>query len=131
VGSDSSPSERKALMFSKIRRGLVLRGCLLSVVVLAVMATPAAGAPWLETSIPGPQESAAWNGRPGQDVSCPSGTSCMAVDDGSAYTWNGAEWTNQALPNPKAGWTELHGVSCSSGTACTVVGRDGDMTHPW
>jgi hypothetical protein len=47
VGSDSSPPERKSSMFSRVRRGLVLSGCLLSVVEVAVVAGPgAASSSW-------------------------------------------------------------------------------------
>jgi len=66
-------------------------------------------------------------------VSCTSsGAACTAV--GFYYNtanttlsvaehWNGKAWVIQKSMNPKgAFYSELYGVSCSSGTACTAVG---------
>ena len=66
-------------------------------------------------------------------VSCPSGTACTAV--GSAFdraagrtvnlaeAWNGTRWRVQAVPNPVGSVNgSLHGVSCTSRSACTAVG---------
>jgi hypothetical protein len=80
-------------------------------------------------------------------VSCTSATACVAVGYASgtktgsidvplAERWNGTTWTIQTTPNPvRSSVTELHGVSCSSATACTAVGStarpktgDVDMT---
>ncbi len=64
-------------------------------------------------------------------VSCTSGTACIVAgdyDNGTgtvtlAEAWNGARWTIQATPNPSgATASELDGISCASGTACTAVG---------
>ena len=41
-----------------------------------------------------------------------------------AETWNGTSWSSQTTPNPVgAAGSELLGVSCISGRACTGVGR--------
>ncbi len=65
-------------------------------------------------------------------VSCPSATACTAV--GSAFgkagrtvnlaeAWNGTRWRVQAVPNPKGSANgSLHGISCTSRSACTAVG---------
>jgi hypothetical protein len=65
-------------------------------------------------------------------VSCPSALSCVAV--GSQYygadpteavveRWNGSVWRMQDIPSPAgATRTGLNGVSCTSGTDCTVAG---------
>jgi hypothetical protein len=73
----------------------------------------------------------------GQDVlnavSCTSATACTAVgDDGAglnygnytlAEAWNGTDWTGEAIPNPTgASTSSLNSVSCTTITACTVVG---------
>ncbi len=65
-------------------------------------------------------------------VSCPSSTLCIAAGEAlnsSAVTtafaeeWNGTEWKTQTTPNPaEATFSGFRGVSCSSTTACTVVG---------
>jgi hypothetical protein len=69
-------------------------------------------------------------------VSCPSATSCVAVGDsrtGAAdqtlvKRLTGNKWTIEPSPNP-AGAIEasLHGVGCTSATACDAVG---DSTAP-
>lgn len=66
-------------------------------------------------------------------VSCPSADSCTAVGsrtDSSgtvlalAEHWNGSTWAIQATPNPAGtGFSTLNGVSCTSATDCTAVGR--------
>jgi hypothetical protein len=66
-------------------------------------------------------------------VSCTSSTECTAVGDyenGSgakaplAERWSGSEWKVQTAPSPSgAKWAALAGVSCTSSTACTAVGR--------
>ena len=82
---------------------------------------------WAVQSTPNPSQSSGLLG-----VSCSSGTACTAV--GSyvnsaavsvtlAEHWNGTKWTVQSTPNPSgAQYSQLLGVSCSSGTACTAVG---------
>jgi hypothetical protein len=68
-------------------------------------------------------------------VSCSSRTACIAVGEswhGSiihhalAERWNGSNWAIQRLPKSAVGpELELHGVSCSSASACTAVGAIG------
>jgi hypothetical protein len=93
--------------------------------------------PWRISSTPNPSgaTASALAGAPfagGTHISCSSSTACTGVGfykNGSgipstlAERWNGTEWSIQATPNP-SGATEsyLHGVSCSSSTACTGVG---------
>jgi hypothetical protein len=65
-------------------------------------------------------------------VSCTTSTACTAVggdfpSSGAQETlverWNGVEWAIQPSPNPSgSAATVLHGVSCTSATACTAVG---------
>ena len=64
-------------------------------------------------------------------ISCTSSTACTAVGSyytGSANTvlamrWNGISWAIQSVPTPSGSThSGLHGVSCSSSTACTAVG---------
>ncbi len=69
-----------------------------------------------------------------EKVSCPSASFCMAV--GSyvksgevnkrtlTQKWNGTSWSIVSSPNPeKASGSSLLGISCSSSSACTAVGR--------
>ena len=66
-------------------------------------------------------------------VSCPAAGDCIAVGDytnssGQTVTLaeqrNGTAWTVEATPNPAgAGASYLSGVSCTTATACTAVGR--------
>ncbi len=66
-------------------------------------------------------------------VSCSSSTACVATgrnhnSSGIGVTlaerWNGTEWTLQSTPNPSgATESELRGVSCTSTTTCTAIGR--------
>ncbi len=65
-------------------------------------------------------------------MSCTAGSACTAVGwitdiGGSQVTlaerWNGTSWSVQATPTPTGIWASaLHGVSCSSATACEAVG---------
>jgi hypothetical protein len=64
-------------------------------------------------------------------VSCPSGTSCVAVGINYvanpaillAERWNGSAWTAMSIPQPAGGTAGgLQGVSCSAPSACTTVG---------
>jgi hypothetical protein len=69
-------------------------------------------------------------------VSCPSSTSCTAVGSyksgtaqiPTALSWNGSTWSVQTIanPTPPAGSVlkgHLAGISCTSSTVCTAVGR--------
>ncbi|HEV2360963.1 MAG TPA: hypothetical protein VGS21_04615, partial [Acidimicrobiales bacterium] len=64
-------------------------------------------------------------------VSCPTAGFCVVAGTASpgsgqnalAETWNGTSWTIQTIPSPPgATATSLDAVSCSSPTACFVVG---------
>lgn len=92
------------------------------------------GTSWIVQSTPGPG---------GADasrlfgVSCPSLSSCTAVgystqsatDSTLVERWNGTAWTIRRTPNPSgAASSNLFGISCSSGTACTAVGHSVDAT---
>src|SRR5580700_850581 len=67
-------------------------------------------------------------------VSCTSGTECIAVgaftlfkeDHPLAEKRNGTKWEENMgfTPKPPSG-TELYGVSCTSSSACTAVGKSG------
>jgi len=65
------------------------------------------------------------------DVACPTREACVAVghyynSGGKALSYVGASqaWQWKALPAPEKGsLTDLEGVSCSSASACTAVGR--------
>ena len=88
------------------------------------------GTEWQVQSTPQPSEA---EGSSLQAVSCSSSTACTAVGSYSkkeggfhafAERWNGTEWQLQSTPNPSgAEDSQLFGVSCSSATACTAVGR--------
>jgi hypothetical protein len=65
-------------------------------------------------------------------VSCASATSCIAAGyynspaspTPAAWRWDGSTWTIQTLPVPSDSiGGQLAGVSCSSATVCTAVGR--------
>jgi subtilisin family serine protease/sugar lactone lactonase YvrE len=56
-------------------------------------------------------------------ISCPSKTFCMAVGGwGQSETWNGTQWTQQAVAFPAGASGYLKGVSCLSATYCAAVG---------
>lgn len=66
-------------------------------------------------------------------VSCASATACTAVGSASgkaaglsvnlAEAWNGTSWRVQAIADPSGSTGgSLHGVSCTSRSACTAVG---------
>jgi YD repeat-containing protein len=61
------------------------------------------------------------------DITCTSSTSCIATGTESGKTlvktWNGTSWSTQTSPNPSGKTPVLLGVACSSGVACTTVGR--------
>jgi hypothetical protein len=63
---------------------------------------------------------------------CTSATACEAVGqrtvaNGSTHTlaegWNGTTWSVQTTPPPLGKFATLNGVSCTSGTHCTAVGK--------
>jgi hypothetical protein len=126
----ASTIEGAAEMGSK--RLLALRGCVLSVAVLALSAAPAVAASWVVTSSPNP--GSAFNYLNG--VSCVSFDACIAVgNDGGANAalaerWNGIEWTSEAVPSATAEFSVLTAVSCSSSNACTAVGESGSPQVP-
>lgn len=67
-------------------------------------------------------------------VSCTAANACSAVgqqgDDGSpasaprtlAERWNGNRWAVQSTPSPGSYGSGLHGVACTSASACVAVG---------
>ena len=68
-----------------------------------------------------------------EGVSCTSAITCTAVGYERfppvtlAERWNGTSWTLQPTPDPIGGQSDsrrLEGVSCSSVTTCTAVGRN-------
>jgi hypothetical protein len=73
-----------------------------------------------------------------QGVSCTSASACTAVGDyfnGTATVtlaerWDGATWSIQHTPNPAgaSSYSILQGVSCTSASACTAFGEDGNGT---
>ncbi len=68
-----------------------------------------------------------------EGVSCASSNTCMLVGyyENSSHAqipftekWNGTEWAVQATPTPSGSTGSVPvGVSCTSATACTMVGR--------
>jgi len=87
------------------------------------------GTEWTVQSMPAPTGAKATNL---SGVSCPTATACTA---GGEYTnssgvrvpfaeaWNGTSWAVQSVPNPSGSRrAEIRGVSCTSSTACTMVG---------
>ena len=76
------------------------------------------------------------------DISCTSSSSCTAVgyyppEAGQLRTyivrWNGSSWSLQSSPNVVGASSNfLHGVSCTSATACTAVGdASGPLVERW
>jgi sugar lactone lactonase YvrE len=88
------------------------------------------GSEWLVSSTPNPSGATVSELR---HVSCTSATSCTAVGSdkpksGKAVTLaerlTGSEWSIQTTATPsKATESQLSGVSCTSATSCTAVGR--------
>jgi hypothetical protein len=88
------------------------------------------GTTWSVQAVPAPTE--AKDTYP-LGVSCTSATACTMSgyykNSSSAYvlfaeSWNGTEWSKQVTPTPsgaKDSWS--YGVSCTSSTACTLVGE--------
>jgi RHS repeat-associated protein len=60
------------------------------------------------------------------DVSCPTSTSCIAVDGEAGRTfvqrWDGSNWSTEASPTPEGKTASLVGVSCPSASTCAAVG---------
>ncbi|HEY5109557.1 MAG TPA: putative Ig domain-containing protein [Acidimicrobiales bacterium] len=74
-----------------------------------------------------------------RSVSCTSATACTAVgdyDSGTNYQtlverWNGSTWSIVASPNTSTTQDNvLQSVSCTSATACTVVGNYSNASGP-
>jgi hypothetical protein len=87
------------------------------------------GKEWSVQTTPNPGEAqGSWL----SEVACSSATFCTAVADYKnssgvtlplAESWNGKEWAIQAIQDPSgATYSWLHGVSCASAEACTIVG---------
>jgi subtilisin family serine protease len=86
------------------------------------------GTEWAIQSTPNPTTNVNYL----RDVSCASASECWAVGQGTyklgegkasvsiAVRWNGSTWTAQTLAEPSEG---LAGVSCTSSSACTAVGK--------
>jgi len=63
-------------------------------------------------------------------VSCPASAECTAVGDyepgvhavAMVQTWNGAAWSTQASNVDEAQASELHAVSCVTGSTCVAAG---------
>ncbi len=88
------------------------------------------GSSWSATSTPSPAGAAASDL---QNVSCTSSSFCMAAgsfnESGKnkktlALKWNGSSWSIATTPNPATNYgATLLGISCTSSSACTAVGR--------
>ena len=88
------------------------------------------GTEWVTTTVPIPEKAIQTRL---YGVSCTSSTFCVGVgeyqttSEGTftlAVRWNGTEWTKMTTHNlGSRNVDELLGVSCSSSTACTAVGR--------
>lgn len=74
------------------------------------------------------------------DVTCSTASSCMAILVGRTQNWldrwDGTQWTTvtTAKPDPGGFPANLVGVSCTSSTACTMVGSDylgDDVIETW
>lgn len=74
-------------------------------------------------------------------VSCPSATVCVAVGDYAnaasdvfafSERWSGSAWVVKPVPKPSgAAASELHGVSCTSASACLGVGSYLNSSNKW
>jgi hypothetical protein len=89
------------------------------------------GTAWTVKTVPVPAGS---TGTYLESVSCASASACQAVglENTSgpgmtfAVSWNGTAWSIKTTPNPAgAAASLLYGVSCTTATACTAVGRYG------
>jgi hypothetical protein len=87
---------------------------------------------WSIQSTPSPKGAYAAH----EGVSCLSPTDCYAVGYGAgqaiAQHWNGTEWSEQKVTPPTGSLESvLLGVSCSSSSACTAVGRYKNASSKW
>ena len=91
------------------------------------------GSSWATVASPAPSEE---GGVLMRSISCLSASSCVAVgrlfypypsitaEETVVHDWDGAKWTLRTSINPDT-FSSLAGVSCSSTTACTAVGKAG------
>ena len=106
-----------------------------TVAATGASAAVAAAAGWSIQTTPNP---AGGSGSILNGVSCTSASACTAVGDyfnGTATVtlaerWDGATWSIQHTPNPAgaSSYSILQGVSCTSASACTAFGEDGNGT---
>lgn len=75
------------------------------------------GTEWIQGTLPF-QPLAASNG-----LACASTTFCVGLAPSAVAYWNGTEWSTEALPQPEGTERVLAAISCTSSTACTLVGR--------
>ncbi len=96
------------------------------------LAESLSGTTWSVQQPPRPREASAVSDRL-EGVSCTSSKACVAVGHyysksakyvALAESWNGTAWSllEPKIPTEAKG-SELYGVSCTSSTACTAVGR--------
>jgi hypothetical protein len=96
------------------------------------------GTSWSVQTTPNPSEATTSRLN---SVSCTSASACVAVGEyeyksGLSYkmqafaeVWNGASWAVTSVPNPaETTSSSLRGVSCTSSSACTAVGRYNNVT---
>jgi RHS repeat-associated protein len=97
---------------------------------------PAEGKPWTFTPFTVAKPTGSTNVKL-NSVSCTAATTCTAVGSYTdstgrtvtlAESWNGSAWSIQTTANPATGTTELLGVSCTSATSCTAVGKQSSGT---
>ena len=94
------------------------------------------GTAWTMTSLPSVPPGSATLAA----VSCTAANACTAVGqhgDGGTDTasirtlaerWNGNHWVVQSTPSPGSDGSGLHGVACTSASACVAVGYDEGAT---
>jgi RHS repeat-associated protein len=97
---------------------------------------PAEGKPWTWANFIVQKPTGSTNVRL-NSVSCAAPSACTAVGSYTdstgrtvtlAESWNGSAWSIQTTANPASGTTELLGVSCTSATSCTAVGKQSSGT---
>jgi hypothetical protein len=113
-----------------MRRGFVIIGCLAAVLIVCGSAVASAATRWAIQTTPNPSGGMFPSLN---DVSCPSASSCTAVGTYTASSgvtrtlaerWNGATWSIQTTPIPSGATLAIfNGVSCTSASSCTAVGR--------
>lgn len=115
---------RTRVRVRRVRRAGVSLAALVVPVLGGASAAPAKG--WSIQATLSPARASALNG-----VSCASRNACTAVGyinhGGSLATlaerWNGRKWSVQPTPKPRGpSSSELTGVSCATGKACSAVG---------